>query len=380
MSNIELVERMGLNSVKYEKVDPRMSGDILRMSVAEMDYQVCPQVRDALIKRIETGFLGYGKPYPSLYQVIADWYNTHYQMTLNPNHFITTPSVNVAVALSILATTKPKDKIILHTPVYMPLAKAITENDREWVKSPLKLVDTHYEVEFELLGEQMKDASAILLCSPHNPTGMVFSKEDLVKIVEMSRANHVQIISDEIHADWTYCPFTSVQTLDENAIVILSASKTFNLQSFQTSFTHIEQMDIRQKFQKILDGFQYKALNSLAYLAIETAYIHGDEWLKKHKGYTFNNMLLIKNQLQKSNVKVIENDSLFMMWLDFSNIYTDVVQLEEALIEVNLAVNTSTMFAESRPMIRINVATDTQTVMEAVRRISHMPKVMYEVD
>lgn len=380
MSTIQLVERAGLNSVKYEKVDPKMSGDVLRMSVAEMDYQVCPQVKDALIKRIETGFLGYGRPYPSLYQVISNWYNSHYQMTLNPDNLITTPSVNVAVAIALLATTKPKDKIILHTPVYMPLAKAITENDREWVKSPLKLVETHYEVDFVLLGEQMKDASAILLCSPHNPTGMVFSKEDLVKIVELSKENNVQIISDEIHADWTYCPFTSVQYLDKNAIVILSASKTFNLQSFQTSFTYIEHAEIRDRFQKILDGFQYKALNSLAYLAIETAYIYGDEWLKAHKGYTFNNMLLIKNQLQKSNVKVMENDALFMMWLDFSDVYSSVQQLEEALIGVNLAVNTSPMFGEHRPMIRINIATDTNTVMEAVRRISQMPMVKYEVD
>jgi len=358
-----------------------MPEDVLPLWVADMDFETSSYIEDALTERVKEGIFGYSDVQTPYFEIIRDWMIRHHDWEPQEKWLIKTPGVVFALAMAVKAYTDPGDKVLLQQPVYYPFSEVITDNGREVVSNDLVLtVDGTYKIDFADF-EQKIIANGIklfLLCSPHNPVGRVWTKEELEKIGDICVKHGVTVVSDEIHNDFiwegTHTVFAGIKKeFADISVTCTSPSKTFNLASMLISNIFIPNQILRRKFCKEMDRAGISQLSVLGLVATEAAYAHGDEWYAAMKNYVRDNIAFARAYVEENlpGVRMIDTQGTYLIWLDFRQTGLTVEQLDHKIIyEAGLWLDSGKIFGKTgEGFERINVACPRAVLQEALDRI-----------
>lgn len=377
-----IIDRKNTRCLKYDFAVKRgMPEDVLPLWVADMDFETSSYIEDALTERVKEGIFGYSDVQTPYFEIIRDWMVRHHDWEPQEKWLIKTPGVVFALAMAVKAYTDPGDKVLLQQPVYYPFSEVITDNGREVVSNDLVLTeDGTYKIDFADF-EQKIIANGIklfLLCSPHNPVGRVWTKEELEKIGDICVKHGVTVVSDEIHNDFiwegTHTVFAGIKKeFADISVTCTSPSKTFNLASMLISNIFIPNQILRRKFRKEMDRAGISQLSVLGLVATEAAYAHGDEWYAAMKNYVRDNIAFAKIYVEKNlpGVRMIDTQGTYLIWLDFRQTGLTVEQLDHKIIyEAGLWLDSGKIFGKTgEGFERINVACPRAVLQEALDRI-----------
>lgn len=373
--------RKQTRSVKWDILDSIFqSDDVLPMWVADMDFKTPQPVIDALKDRSEHGIFGYTIVDSDVENSIADWQKRRHGWQIDTKWLTFSPGVVASLHMAIQAFTEPKDKVLIQTPVYTPFYHVIEKHDREVLKSSLLYEDNAYQIDFDDFEEKLKrGVKAFVLCSPHNPVGRVWSKEELKKMADLCVTYDVIIISDEIHGDLTFpgnkhIPIASLSNkISQQTITFMSPSKTFNLAGLQASYAITEDEDKRIKFKKQLENQGHHILNTMGIIAMETAYKHGDEWLEELRKVLQDNRNYVADMFNQhtDSLKVIDMEGTYLLWIDCSGLGLDDKSLKTFMTEkAKVGLNAGIEYGEEgKKFMRMNIACPRKTLEEGVKRI-----------
>lgn len=365
----QIIERKNTLSLKYDFSKERGKPEnILPLWVADMDFMTTDGVIKELKKYVEHGIYGYSDNKEDYFKAIQNWYQKYFQWHLKPSWLVKTPGVVFAIAAAIRAYTKTKDSIIVQTPVYYPFYEVILDNERNLVTNPLLLKDGHYEIDFIDFERKIikNDVKLFILCSPHNPVGRVWHKDELINLGRICLKHNVKIVSDEIHCDFTYPGHRHhvFASLDPqflmNTVTCTSPSKTFNLAGLQVSNIFIANLKMRKEFEKAVAQTGYSQLNLFGLVACKAAYEFGDIWLDELKLYLYQNLKYIRKFLKEELplISLIEPEGTYLVWLDFRKLQLSKEELEQLIVEkAGLWLDRGSMFGtEGVGFQRINIA------------------------
>jgi len=361
----EIIPRRNTNSYKW---DSATNDNVLPFWIADMDFRTAPPVIDALEKRVQHGIFGYTKVPPAFYDATTGWFERRHNFTFRREWMLHTISVVHALSAIIKALTVPGDKVIIQTPVYNCFFSTIRNNDCEIVANQLIYKDRTYSIDFDDLEKKASDprAKLFLLCSPHNPAGRVWSKEELMRIGEICFKNNIIVLSDEIHCDLVFAghrhiPFASLgDDFLRNSVTCNAPSKTFNLAGLQVANIHAADEAIRNKINRVLNVNEICEINSFAVVALIAAYNEGEEWLDALIEYLHNNYLFLKDFFEKHlpQFQVLPLEATYLVWVDCSVLHQSSATIAQMLLEKeNIRVNPGIMYGKAgENFIRLNIA------------------------
>ena len=378
----ELYERRNTRSVKWDMIkEVFQSEDILPMWVADMDFKAPDEVNNALVKRAQHGIYGYTVIDDDVSDSIINWLQKRHGWKIDKTWLSYSPGVVTSLHMAVQAFTEPNDKILIQTPVYTPFYNIITEHDREVVKNPLINKDNYYRIDFDDFEEKLKGGvKAFILCSPHNPVGRVWKKQELEEIAKLCLKYNVMIFSDEIHSDLTFpgerhIPIASLsEEIADRTITCMAPSKTFNLAGLDASYVITTDKDKRKKLEATFSkqGL-HNMLNTMGNTALEAAYTHGEAWLdelvallKSHTDYVTE--MFAKHTPQ---LKVVQSEGTYLLWVDCSELGMNSEELNTFMIEkARVGLNAGVSYGEEgEKHMRINIACPRATLEEGVDRI-----------
>jgi len=388
------IDRRHTGSVKWEFVpdpeDPskRSRTDacfgrnrILPMWVADMDFPSPEPVVNALKERAQHGIFGYTQPDRAYLESVTGWMKKRHGWPVEKSWIVTTQGVVPALHLLVRALARPGDKILIQQPVYYPFFNAIEKNGCRIVSNSLVLTEGQYHMDYDDLESKAADPDVKLaiLCSPHNPVGRVWTREELQRFGHICRRNHVQVISDEIHGDLvypgvTFCPFPLADTaFQENSIVCTAPSKTFNLAGLHTSNIVIPDRKTCQKFKESLLANGLFGINPFGTTACRAAYEQGEPWLEDLLRYLEKSLQAMITLFEKElpEIKVIHPQGTYLVWFDCRSLGLDKHQLRNLFLnQARVFLDEGSLFGpEGDGFQRINIACPRSLLMEALGRI-----------
>ncbi|WP_347338981.1 MalY/PatB family protein [Paenalkalicoccus suaedae] len=378
----EFIERKNTNSVKWDAVKTLYKSDteLLPMWVADMDFRPPTAVIEALQERITHGVFGYTQIPDSTHQAIKDWYKNRQNFEIETEWITYSSGVVPSIGKTIQAFTEPGENVVVQSPVYTPFFSMVKDNGRNVVNVPLHEADGKYSIDFEALEEAFKnDAKLFLLCSPHNPVGRVWTREELHRIGLLCVQYDVILVSDEIHGDLVFEPHKQIpvasisQEIANQTITLIAPSKTFNLAGLQASAIITPNKKLRSKLQKIDRSQGFFTLNLAGIAAMEAAYSHGEEWLTELLDYLHGNAELVKSfiraELPELSMELPE--ATYLLWIDFRKLGLSDEEIMDRLIKKGkLALNDGKSFGEGGSgFMRMNIACPRDTVAEGLKRL-----------
>ena len=363
----EKVDRYKTNSLKYDfKADKNKPDDVFPMWVADMDFRCPNEVIEDMTNKIKHGVFGYSQTDESYFNAIYNWYLRHHDVKLNQEWLVKTPGVVFALAMAVRMLTKENDYVLINNPVYYPFTEVVVDNGRQIISSDLINNNGHYEIDFSDFEEKIKkyNIHLFLLCSPHNPVGRVWKKEELDEVIRICKKYDVVIISDEIHCDFIWeGKHNSLLNYEEyldKIIVCTAPSKTFNLAGLQVSNIFISNKQMKDDFQNEIWKTGYSLLNIMGIVACESAYKNGEEWFDKLKEYLKYNIEYTEKYIEENipKIKVIHPEGTYLLWLDFNEFNMTDEEIEKTMLDkAKLWLDNGTMFGESgKGFQRLNVA------------------------
>ena len=377
-----IINRKNTNSLKYDfAVERGRDENILPLWVADMDFMVAPEIIEALEKSVKHGIYGYSESKKDYFEAIQKWFLQKHQYSLKEEWLVKTPGVVFAIAQAIRAYTKKGDYVLIQSPVYYPFREMIEVNDRKVAVNSLVLRNGHYEIDFEDFEKQIveKKIKLFLLCNPHNPVGRVWTKEELTKIGDICVRNHVLVVSDEIHCDFTFPGFAHTvfasikKEFEQISILCTSPSKSFNLAGLQISNIFIPNKEVRKQFERAVAQAGYSQVGLPGIVACKAAYTYGEEWLKQLKVYLKENLDFLREDLKKKvpQITLIEPEGTYLIWLDFRALGLSKEALHTLIEEkAGLWLDEGDIFGpEGEGFERINIACPRKTLEEALNRI-----------
>lgn len=365
----EIINRKNTYSLKWDfNKERNHDEDELSMWVADMDFKLPDDVINPLISKVNEGIFGYSDVKDDLLESISNWYLKSYNTKVDKLSIIINPSVVFSICSLIRILTKENDYIIINEPVYYPFKESIILNNRKAISSDLIIEDNKYVIDFEDFENKIKkyNVKLYILCSPHNPVGRVWDKEELLRIIDICNKNNVKIISDEIHADFCYNKkFTSILALDDNAIVVNAPTKSFNIPAFKISYAIINDKNIYNEYKKELDRVGYSQQSIMGIIATIAAYNNGRLWLEEVKKYIWNNILYIKSFIVEKlpKIKFIVPEGTYLIWLDFREYKLKNNELRDLMKKAKLWLDDGFIFGRAgEGFERINVATNRSNI------------------
>lgn len=378
----EIIDRKGTSCVKYDGLKNAYQGkeNLIPLWVADMDFATPDFIVEALKKRCEHPVFGYTFDDDEYYESIQTWLDYKYHWKTEREWISYIPGIVKGIGLAVQCFTQPGDKVIIQPPVYHPFRLVPTRMGREVVYNPLKLEDGVYKMDFEQLESLIdKDCKMLILSNPHNPGGVVWEKEALVKLAQICSAHGILVISDEIHAEMTYPQFRHhpFATVSEEAaacsVTFMAPSKTFNIAGIVSSYALVPDSRIREKFYSFLEAGELNAGTIFAFTATKAAYTYGAEWLQQMRSYVIENVNFVDEYLKKSipQIKVYRPQASFLVWLDCRELklaQPELVQLFED--KAGLALNDGTMFGkEGEGFMRLNIGCPRSILNQALESL-----------
>ncbi|WP_087972729.1 MalY/PatB family protein [Oceanobacillus rekensis] len=378
----ELFERRNTRSVKWDMLkEVFQSDDVLPMWVADMDFKAPDEVNDALVRRAQHGIYGYTVIDDDVSDSIIKWLQKRHGWKIDKTWLSYSPGVVTSLHMAVQAFTEPNDKILIQTPVYTPFYSVITEHDRVVVKNPLINKDNYYTIDFDDFEKKLKSGvKAFILCSPHNPVGRVWKKEELEKMAKLCLKYNVMIIADEIHSDLVFpgerhIPIASLsEEIADQTITCMAPSKTFNLAGLDASYVITTDKDKRKKLEATFSkqGL-HNMLNTMGNTALEAAYTHGEAWLDELVALLKSHTDYVTEMFDKHipQLKVVQPEGTYLLWVDCSELGMNNKELNKFMIEkARVGLNAGVSYGdEGDKHMRINIACPRATLEEGVERI-----------
>ena len=373
----EVVCRKHTDALKLEALAPRWGRtDLLPMWVADMDFKTPPFIVEVMKKRMECEVFGYTARPESWYEAIISWQARRHQWTITKEMISFVPGVVPALAMAVQAFTERGEKVMIQQPVYKPFAQVIRNNHRELVNCPLELKDGQYHINFEVFEEKIKGCKLFLFCHPHNPSGRVWTREELQKVATICAQNNVIVVADEIHADLTlppyqHIPFATVsEEAAQNSVVFASPSKAFNMAGLATSYAVIANPTLRRRFESYVEGNELAAGNVFAFNTVVAAYNKGEEWLQQMLKYVQGNVDEVIHYIEKyiPQLKVIVPQASYLVFIDFSALQLSQKEIVALCTDkAHLALNDGAIYGEEgKGYMRINLACPRSVVKQAL--------------
>ncbi|MDR1918927.1 MAG: PatB family C-S lyase [Tannerellaceae bacterium] len=351
----EIIDRRGTHCIKVDLLEERFGqADLMALWVADMDFRTPDFIVEALKKRCAHEIFGYTFGSEAYYQSIIDWVSRKHGWELRREWLSYIPGIVKGIAFALDCFTQPGDKVIIQPPVYHPFRMVPEMMRRQVVNNPLKLKNGVYQMDFEQLESVIDEQCKVLiLCSPHNPGGVVWEKETLARLADICVRHKLLVISDEIHAEMvfpphTHHPFPSVSEAAAScSLTFMAPSKTFNIAGIVTSYALIPQAHIRQKFFSFLKARELDEGAIFSYEATIAAYTQGEEWLKQMLTYVRGNIDFVTDYLEAEipAIRVYRPQASFLIWLDCRELGLP----QQALValfkdKAGLALNDGAMF------------------------------------
>lgn len=381
-----LLDRAGTNSAKWEYYkDVFGTEDVLPLWVADMDFPCPPNVTEALVERARHPIYGYPREADGFFESIVDWLARRFSVEVKAERMKTTPGVVSGLHAAIDAFTKVGDKIIIQPPVYHPFFSTIKDRGRHVVENPMIEENGRYRMDLEDLKQKIDAHTRMLiLCSPHNPVGRVWTKEELLAVADICIQNDVFIVSDEIHSDLVYekgahTPFYSLpDEILENSLSFIAPSKTFNLAGLFTSIAISGSDRVQREFSNARDRMGLNHVNIFGIAALKAAYNGGEDWLENVLVYLRENAEYVHQFLQGHipQVKMQVPEATYLGWMDFRELGLYGEQLDEFMVKkARLGMNAGAMFGKQGDGFqRINFACPRSLLKEAMERLEKAVK------
>lgn len=380
-----VIDRTGTHSVKWEYVSDSIKGappDVLPLWVADMDFPCAQPILDALHARVDRHIFGYSTPYTKGYlSAVCNWFGSRHDWGIDPDQILVTPGVVPALGLLIRTFTRAGEGVIIQQPVYYPFFSMIRNNGRKLVNNPLILRDGVYEIDFDDLEQKAADPAhtLMILCSPHNPVGRVWTEPELTRVARICRRHRVTLVADEIHCDLLrqgikFIPMAKAAP-HETVISCTAASKTFNLAGLGISNTIFQSRTMRSRCEaELRDQLGLFGANPLSLVATEAAYTRGREWLDQVLAYIDANLAFISDfisdHMPETGYGVPQGT--YLAWLDLRRYDQNWEALKKALLtDAKVALDDGDMFGEEgRGFERVNAACPRSILADCLHRMA----------
>ncbi|MCL6517580.1 MalY/PatB family protein [Alicyclobacillus sp.] len=379
----EAVQRKGTASSKWDGLKDRYGvEDAIPMWVADMDFKSPPEVVEALKRRAEHGVFGYTVRPASYLAAIADWQRTRHGWRVEPEWICHAPGVVPAIGFLIDALTEPGDRVVVQPPVYYPFYRLLQQRDRQIVHNPLRLRDGRYEMDYDDLERRLRDgARMLILCSPHNPVGRVWTEPELRRLGELCQHYGVLVVADEIHGDLVYAPHvhTPYASLGEafklHSVTCVAPSKTFNLAGLHTASVIIPDPEVRRRYLDAIGRAAVGSANVFGIAATEAAYREGGPWLDALLAYLEGNLDLLQSFVAERMPELVVHrpEGTYLAWVDCRGLGIADPQALQAfwLTEARVAFDQGYIFGPGgEGFVRINVGCPRAQLVECLERMA----------
>ena len=376
----EIINRRGTNCVKWDEAP---SADVIPLWVADMDFKAAPAIQEAVRKRAEHGVFGYSIVPDEYYDAVIGWFQRRHAWIIRREEILYTTGVVPAMSVAIKALTMPGEKVLILSPDYNCFFSSIRNNGCEVLESPLTWRGTcGWAVDFADFEAKCADekTTVFLLCNPHNPTGRVWTKDELERMNDICMKHGVKVVSDEIHCELmmpghTFQPFAAVsEACRMNSVVLNSPSKSFNIAGLQTANIICAQPEWRRRLDRAININEVCDLNPFGPVALIAAYNESEDWLDALNRYLWDNYKALCDffaaHLPQCIVTPLEGT--YLVWVDVSALTHSVDDLCDRLLnEGHVWVNPGTMYGPEtgRGYIRINIACPRSRLIEGLSRI-----------
>jgi cystathionine beta-lyase len=385
----EIIDRKGTNAMNTDgfreyifHAPPTMKfpfadDEFIRMWVADMEFATPPEIIQAMKDRLDRRIFGYTKVFdPAYYEAFSGWTKRHYDWSFEKKHLVTSPGIIPALYELVEYICKPDEKILILTPSYAFFKHAVDYNHMELVTSDLIEKDGYYTIDFDDFEKKAKDekASLCIFCNPHNPTGRVWTPEELKRIGDICLKNDLWIISDEIHCDLLrngqkHTPLAKLYPESDRIITCMAPSKTFNMAGLMLSDVIIPNEELRA----LWNDRHYSFENPLSIAAAQAAYTYGDEWLRQLKNYLDDNFEFTKNYLGKHLPKAVFriSEATYLAWVNIGAYLSNEKDLPLFFANnAGVLLEGGNMFvANSEGYIRLNLACPRSMLEDGLKRI-----------
>ncbi len=373
-----LPNRFGHHTYKWKEAET--AREVLPAWIADMDFEVLPEIRQTVHDYAEQLVYGYTYASDGLIEAVQNWEEKQHGYRFDKDALVFIEGVVPAISTAIQAFTKEGEAVLINTPVYPPFARSIKLNNRRLITNSLVEKDGLFEIDFDQLEKDFveEDVKLYVLCNPHNPGGRVWEKEVLEKIGQLCQKHGVLLVSDEIHQDLAlfghkHQSFNTVnEAFKEFSLILSSATKTFNIAGTKNSYAIIENPKLRVAFQKRQLANNQHEISGLGYLATETAYRYGEDWLTELKELIEKHINYVVDVFGKeTKIKVMKPQGTYLIWLDFSAYDISDEELRRLLRdEAKVILNRGLDFGEEGALhARLNVAMPTSVLEKVCQRI-----------
>ena len=380
----ELVERRGTNCVKWDEEGPCQTDDrcsskeMIPLWVADMDFKVAPAIQEAVRKRAEHGVFGYNIVPESYYEAVIAWFRRRHQWDIHREWLLYTTAVVPAMSCVIKALTMPGEKVLILSPAYNCFFSSIKNNGCEVLESPLKAADDSFEVDFIDFESKCADekTTLFLLCNPHNPTGRVWTRDELQRMYDICHRHGVKVVSDEIHCElimpgYRFVPFG---TVTDDCVVMNSPSKNFNTAGLQIANIICSHPTWRRRIDRAININEVCDVNPFGIVALQAAYNESEDWIDELNQYLWGNYQSIRDFIEDNipQWKVCRLEGTYLPWVDVSAMGITSQQLCNRLFaEAKVWINPGTMYGREtgEGYVRLNIACPRSRLMDALQRI-----------
>jgi cystathionine beta-lyase len=376
----QAIDRQGTASIKYDGASTQFGTDqLIPLWVADMDFAAPKAVTQALVERAGHPIYGYTLYPDSMTEALVSWLQKRHGWAINPEWVMFCPGVVTALHAGVLATTQSGDGVIVQGPVYPPFYSCITDTGRVLVENPLELNGGRYCMNFERL-EQAAAAGArlLLLCSPHNPVGRVWKREELEQVLAIARRHQLTILADEIHGDLVYPgvkhrPLASLAGPQDRIITAVAPSKTFNIPGLGLSALIVQNPAQRKALQQVFSQLHIQANNPFSIAAFDAAYRQGEPWLDGLLQYLQGTRDQVRHYLRQHlpEIKLIEPEGTYLLWLDCRALQMSDSMLKQFMVaKAQVGLSPGIQFgSEGSGFMRMNIGAPRKTILRALDQI-----------
>lgn len=376
----ERIERKGTYSTQWDFIADRFgAADILPFSISDTDFRSPQLVLDTLRQEIDHGVFGYSRwNHSDFKQAISNYYQQAHHTTVEGDWVVYSPSVLYSISVLLRMLSKEDEGILVFDPMYDAFINVIEKNDRQRITVPLE-AEEQYQIDFQLFEEQAKKCKIFLLCSPHNPTGKVFTQAEMTRMIEICEKHQLYIISDEIHSDVilfenTHYPLLNWYNSYNRLILVQSASKTFNTPALGGSYGLIPDQEIREAF--LVQTKERDFVNSpsiMGMLATMTAYNECQEYVVELRQYIKENMLTLQQFLTEniSEAAFVLPQATYLAWIDLRNLPYSDEEIQQALVQVGkVGIMRGSVYGEQgQGFLRMNLGCPRAKLIEGMQRM-----------
>lgn len=378
----KVINRYGTNSTKYDFNEHfGVPKGVLPFWIADMDFPSAPCIAEALKKRLSQGIFGYSFPDLRYFAAIGKWMAERHHWKIRPEWGVPVPDAGTAIAAAVLAFTKEGEAVLVNGPCYDPFQRTAALNHRRVVDSPLVLRNGKYEMDFDDMEKKITEnhIRLFILCSPQNPTGRVWTREELERYGELAVKHGAVVFADEVHEDfaWKGHPFTPFGTLGgeiaSHAVICTSPVKSFNLGGLPYGNLVISNPDLRKALQGELLAMECTKLNLMSITASQAAYAGAGPWLDEVRTYIESNIEETAGFLKKNipKVKLIMPEATYLLWIDCRGLGLSDEALQKRLLAGGVWVNMGAQYGpEGSGFIRFNIACPKKTLREGLARMA----------